>query len=115
MVWIRETEELYNGTITALDDQGRKEAVLRFKNGKYQEQFPNGTKMENFGKKVNSTVESWLLLRLRKENLLTPIKLSICPKIRRWQVYSSKSKKSCLRVVSLAQQVLDIEHLKCLF
>ena len=35
-VWIRETEELYNGTITALDDQGRKEAVLRFKNGKYQ-------------------------------------------------------------------------------
>lgn len=36
MVWIRETEELYNGTITALDDQGRKEAVLRFKNGKYQ-------------------------------------------------------------------------------
>jgi len=36
MVWIRETEELYNGTITALDDRGRKEAVLRFKNGKYQ-------------------------------------------------------------------------------
>ena len=36
MVWIRETEELYNGTITALDDQGRKEAVLRYKNGKYQ-------------------------------------------------------------------------------
>ncbi len=36
MVWIRETEELYTGTITALDDQGRKEAVLRFKNGKYQ-------------------------------------------------------------------------------
>ena len=36
MVWIRETEELYNGTITALDDQGRQEAVLRFRNGKYQ-------------------------------------------------------------------------------
>jgi antitoxin component YwqK of YwqJK toxin-antitoxin module len=36
MIWIRETEELYNGTITALDDKGRKEAVLRFKNGKYQ-------------------------------------------------------------------------------
>jgi len=36
MVWIRETEELYNGTITALDDRGKKEAVLRFKNGKYQ-------------------------------------------------------------------------------
>jgi len=36
MVWIRETEELYNGTITALDDRGRKEAVLRFRNGKYQ-------------------------------------------------------------------------------
>ena len=36
IVWIRETEELYNGTITALDDQGRKEAVLRYKNGKYQ-------------------------------------------------------------------------------
>jgi len=33
---IRETEELYNGTITALDDKGRKEAVLRYKNGKYQ-------------------------------------------------------------------------------
>ena len=36
MVWIRETEELYTGTVTALDDKGRKEAVLRFKNGKYQ-------------------------------------------------------------------------------
>jgi len=36
MVWIRETEEIYTGTITALDDKGRKEAVLRFKNGKYQ-------------------------------------------------------------------------------
>ena len=35
-LYIRETEELYNGTITALDDQGRKEAVLRYKNGKYQ-------------------------------------------------------------------------------
>ncbi len=35
MVWIRETEELYTGTITALDDRGRKEAVLRFRNGKY--------------------------------------------------------------------------------
>ncbi len=36
VVWIRETEELYNGTITALDDQGKKEAVLRYRNGKYQ-------------------------------------------------------------------------------
>jgi antitoxin component YwqK of YwqJK toxin-antitoxin module len=36
MVWIRETEELYTGTITALDDRGRKEAVLRFRKGKYQ-------------------------------------------------------------------------------
>jgi len=36
MVWIRETEELYTGTVTALDDKGRKEAVLRFRNGKYQ-------------------------------------------------------------------------------
>ena len=35
-LYIRETEELYNGTITALDDKGRKEAVLRYKNGKYQ-------------------------------------------------------------------------------
>ena len=32
---IRETEELYNGTITALDDKGRKEAVLRYSKGKY--------------------------------------------------------------------------------
>jgi antitoxin component YwqK of YwqJK toxin-antitoxin module len=32
---IRETEELYNGTITALDDSGQKEAVLRYSNGKY--------------------------------------------------------------------------------
>lgn len=32
---IRETEELYNGTITALDDKGQKEAVLRYSNGKY--------------------------------------------------------------------------------
>ena len=32
---IRETEELYSGTITAMDDKGRKEAVLRFSKGKY--------------------------------------------------------------------------------
>lgn len=32
---IRQTEELYNGTITAMDDKGRKEAVLRYSNGKY--------------------------------------------------------------------------------
>jgi len=37
-VWIRETEELYTGTITALDDMGRKEARLNFSKGKY-----NGT------------------------------------------------------------------------
>ena len=35
MLYIRSTEEPYNGTITALDDKGRKEAVLRFRNGKY--------------------------------------------------------------------------------
>jgi antitoxin component YwqK of YwqJK toxin-antitoxin module len=32
---IRETEELYTGVITALDDKGKKEAVLRYSNGKY--------------------------------------------------------------------------------
>jgi antitoxin component YwqK of YwqJK toxin-antitoxin module len=32
---IRETEELYTGTITALDDKGRKEALMRFSKGKY--------------------------------------------------------------------------------
>ncbi len=35
ILYIRETEELYNGTITALDDKGRKEAVLRYSKGKY--------------------------------------------------------------------------------
>lgn len=35
VLYIRSTEEPYNGTITALDDKGRKEAVLRFLNGKY--------------------------------------------------------------------------------
>ena len=35
ILYIRSTEELYNGTITALDDKGRKEAVLRYRNGKY--------------------------------------------------------------------------------
>ena len=34
-LYIRTTEEPYNGTITALDDQGKKEALLRFRNGKY--------------------------------------------------------------------------------
>ncbi len=34
-VHIRETEELYNGTITALDDYGNKEAELHFENGRY--------------------------------------------------------------------------------
>jgi antitoxin component YwqK of YwqJK toxin-antitoxin module len=38
LVHIRETEELYDGNITALDNQGIKEAILRFRNGKY-----NGT------------------------------------------------------------------------
>ena len=37
-LYIRETEEPYTGIITALDDRGRKEAVLNFVNGKY-----NGT------------------------------------------------------------------------
>lgn len=32
---IRETEELYTGVITAMDDNGKKEAVLRFTKGKY--------------------------------------------------------------------------------
>ena len=35
MLFIRKTEEPYYGTITALDDEGNKEAVLRFRNGKY--------------------------------------------------------------------------------
>jgi len=35
MLYIPSTEEPYNGTITALDDKGRNEAVLRFRNGKY--------------------------------------------------------------------------------
>jgi len=34
-VFIRETEELYTGTITALDDSGKKEAELNFKEGKW--------------------------------------------------------------------------------
>ena len=38
LVHIRETEELYDGNVTALDNSGRKEALLRFRNGKY-----NGT------------------------------------------------------------------------
>ena len=38
LVHIRETEELYDGNVTALDKSGRKEAILRFRNGKY-----NGT------------------------------------------------------------------------
>ena len=32
---IRETQELYTGVITAMDDNGKKEAVLRYKKGKY--------------------------------------------------------------------------------
>ena len=35
IVYIRSTEEPYTGTITALDDRGNKEALLRFRNGKY--------------------------------------------------------------------------------
>ena len=35
-LYIRETEELYTGVITAFDDNGKKEAVLRFLNGKYE-------------------------------------------------------------------------------
>ena len=34
-LYIRETEELYTGTITALDDSGKKEAELNFKEGKW--------------------------------------------------------------------------------
>ena len=36
---IRETEELYTGVITAMDDNGKKEAVLRYKKGKYRTNF----------------------------------------------------------------------------
>jgi antitoxin component YwqK of YwqJK toxin-antitoxin module len=35
LLHIRETEELYSGVITALDDNGKKEAILRYSNGKY--------------------------------------------------------------------------------
>lgn len=35
VLYIRETEESYSGTITALDDKGNKEAMLRFSKGKY--------------------------------------------------------------------------------
>lgn len=35
LVHIRETEELYDGNVTALDNEGRKEALLRFRKGKY--------------------------------------------------------------------------------
>ena len=35
IIHIRETEELYTGTITAIDDKEEKEAVLRFSKGKY--------------------------------------------------------------------------------
>ena len=35
LIHIRETEELYDGNVTALDNQGRKEAMLRFRKGKY--------------------------------------------------------------------------------
>jgi len=35
LVHIRETEELYDGNVTALDNSGRKEAMLRFRKGKY--------------------------------------------------------------------------------
>jgi antitoxin component YwqK of YwqJK toxin-antitoxin module len=34
-LFIRETEELFTGTITALDDSGKKEAELNFKEGKW--------------------------------------------------------------------------------
>ena len=36
LLHIRETEELYTGIITALDDNGNKEAILRYSNGKYE-------------------------------------------------------------------------------
>ena len=35
LVHIRATEELYDGNVTALDNQERKEAMLRFRKGKY--------------------------------------------------------------------------------
>lgn len=34
-LFIRETEELYTGTVTAIDDSGKKEAELNFKEGKW--------------------------------------------------------------------------------
>jgi antitoxin component YwqK of YwqJK toxin-antitoxin module len=35
IIHIRETEELYDGNVTALDNEGRKEAMLRYRKGKY--------------------------------------------------------------------------------
>jgi antitoxin component YwqK of YwqJK toxin-antitoxin module len=41
LLHIRETEELYTGIITALDDNGNKEAVLRYSKGKYEGRISN--------------------------------------------------------------------------
>ena len=97
---------IYNGTITALDDQGRKEAVLRFKNGKYQGTI---SKWDEDGKLwEEGEFDRGILVTFtsKKENLLIPTKSSICPKIRRWQAYSSKSKK--------LNSIYLLWHAKCL-
>ena len=51
LVHIRETEELYDGNVTALDNQGRKEAILRC-NGKYNGTISKWDEKETFGKRL---------------------------------------------------------------
>ena len=55
LIHIRETEELYDGNVTALDNQGRKEAMLRFRKGKYHGTISKWDEKEDFGKRRNMT------------------------------------------------------------
>ena len=50
---IRETEELYTGVITAMDDNGKKRQFSDTKKGNMTDEFLNGMKMVTYGMKLN--------------------------------------------------------------
>ena len=55
LVHIRETEELYDGNVTALDNQGRKRSHAAPAKANTTEPSPSGTTKEVFGRKQSMT------------------------------------------------------------
>ncbi len=71
-LYIRETEELYTGTITALDDQGKKEAVLRYKKGKYDGRISMWDSNGNLWEEAEYSLGELVQITLKKGKPFNP-------------------------------------------